>query len=68
MAVSSWDPRHAVSAQLVGWRARNWRRALLLWSVLSLALTAEAAHLSGRAQDAAGLAVAGIAALLIFLP
>ena len=69
--------------RVAGWRARNWRRAVLMWFVLSLifmAIAAEPATDFPRAQAhsvpavqtvlrvAGGLTAAGIPVLLIALP
>jgi hypothetical protein len=69
--------------RIAGWRARNWRRAVLTWSVLCLicvAISAEPGTAFPLAQAhsvaalgivmriAGGLTVAGIPALLIVLP
>jgi hypothetical protein len=68
---------------IAGWRARNWRRAVLTWSVLCLicvAISAEPGTAFPMAQAHAvpvvgmimkaigGLTVAGIPVLLIVLP
>lgn len=69
--------------RLAGWRARNWRRAVLAWFVLSLAIlavTAEPKTDFPKAQAgsvpavrvvmrvAGGLTVAGVPLLFIALP
>jgi hypothetical protein len=45
MGVSVWRqraPRASFRERVAGWRARNWRRALLAWSVLTLVIMAVA--------------------------
>ena len=37
-------PRASFRQRVADWRARNWRRALLAWSVLTLAIMAVAAE------------------------
>jgi hypothetical protein len=69
--------------RLAGWRARNWRRVVLAWFVLSLIVMAVAAEpktdfpkaQAGSApavrmvmRVAGGLTVAGVPVLLIVLP
>ena len=69
--------------RVAAWRARNWRRAVLAWFVLSLiivAVSAEPATAFPKAQArsvpavrmvlrvAGGLTVAGVPVLLIALP
>jgi hypothetical protein len=47
MGVSVWRqraPRASLRERVADWRARNWRRALLAWSVLTLAIMAVAAE------------------------
>ena len=76
-------PRASSRQRLAGWRARNWRRAVLAWFVLSLIIMAVAAEPKtyfpkGQARSvpavrmvlhvAGGLTVAGIPMLLIALP
>ena len=76
-------PRISFRHRLAGWRARNWRRAVLAWFVLSLAIlaiTAEPKTDFPKAQAgsvpavgvvmrvAGGLTVAGVPLLLIALP
>ena len=76
-------PRIAFRQRLAAWRARNWRRAVLAWFVLSLiivAVSAEPATDFPKAQArsvpavrmvlrvAGGLTVAGVPVLLIALP
>ena len=76
-------PRDTFRQRVAGWRARNWRRAVLAWFVLSLiimAVSAEPATDFPKAQArsvpavrmilrvAGGLTVAGVPVLLIALP
>lgn len=76
-------PQVAFRQRLAGWRARNWRRAVLAWFVLSLtilAISAEPKTDFPKAQAgsvpavrmvlrvAGGLTVAGVPILLITLP
>ena len=76
-------PRAAFRQRVAGWRARNWRRAVLAWFVLSLIIMAVAAEPKAdfpKAQArsvpavqmvlrvAGGLTVAGVPVLLIALP
>jgi hypothetical protein len=86
MGVLTWRqraPRATFRQRVAGWRARNWRRAVLAWFVLSLivmAVSAEPATDFPKAQAgsvpavrmvlrvAGGLTVAGVPVLLIALP
>jgi hypothetical protein len=76
-------PSASIRQRVVGWRTRNWRRTVLAWFVLSLAILAVAAEPTAdfpRAQvssvPAAGVALrvvgvlttAGVPVLLIVLP
>ena len=76
-------PRTPFRQRLVGWRARNWRRVVLTWFVLSLIIMVMAAEPKTdfpKAQArsvpavqmflrvAGGLTVAGVPVLLIALP
>ena len=76
-------PRAAFRQRVAGWRARNWRRAVLAWFVLSLIIMAVAAEPKTdfpKAQArsvpavrmvlrvAGGLTAAGVPVLLIALP
>jgi len=76
-------PRVPLRQRVAGWRARNWRRAVLAWFVLSLiimAASAEPASYFPKAQArsvpavgmvlhvAGGLTMAGVPVLLIALP
>ena len=76
-------PQASIRQRVAGWRARNWRRAVLAWFVLSLiimAASAEPASYFPKAQArsvpvvgmvlhvAGGLTVAGVPVLLIALP
>ncbi|MGH3199407.1 MAG: hypothetical protein ACRDOH_23345 [Streptosporangiaceae bacterium] len=76
-------PRASVRQRVAAWRARNWRRAVLAWFVMSLIVMAVAAEpgtdfpkAQARSAPAAqmvlrvagGLTVAGIPVLLIALP
>jgi anti-sigma-K factor RskA len=47
MGVSVWrqgSPRAPLRERVASWRARNWRRAILAWFVLTLAIMAVAAE------------------------
>jgi hypothetical protein len=86
MGVIVWRqraPQASFRERIAGWRARNWRRAVLAWSVLCLicvAISAEPATAFPKAQArsvpavgtvmqvAGGLTVAGVPLLLILLP
>jgi hypothetical protein len=86
MGVVIWRqraPRVPFRQRVATWRARNWRRAVLAWFVLSLiivAVSAEPATAFPKAQArsvpavrmvlrvAGGLTVAGVPVLLIALP
>ncbi len=86
MGVIVWRqraPRASFRERVADWRARNWRRAVLTWSVLcliALAVSAEPATAFPKAQArsvpavgmalkvAGGLTVAGVPVLLIALP
>lgn len=76
-------PRASFRHRVAAWRARNWRRAVLAWFVLSLAvvaLAAEPAAYFPKAQlrsvpavrtalrVAGGVTAAGIPVLLVALP
>jgi len=76
-------PQATLRERVVGWRARNWRRAVLAWFVLSLIIMAVAAEPRTdfpKAQAgsvpaarmffrvAGGLTAAGVPMLLIALP
>jgi hypothetical protein len=76
-------PQTSFRQRVVGWRARNWRRAVLTWFVLSLIIMAVAAEPKTdfpKAQArsvpavrmfmrvAGGLTAAGVPVLLIALP
>jgi hypothetical protein len=76
-------PRASFRQRVAGWRARNWRRAVLAWFVLSMVIMAVAAEPKTdfpKAQArsvpavrmvlrvAGGLTVAGVPVLLIALP
>lgn len=86
MAVTSWRrevPQPPIWQRVASWRARNWRRVVLAWFVLVLAIMAVAAEPVTdfpRAQASAvpavrvtltaveALTVAGVPLLLIALP
>jgi hypothetical protein len=86
MGVLVWRqraPQATFRQRVAGWRARNWRRAVLAWFVLSLIIMAVAAEprtdfpkAQARSVPAArmvlrvagGLTAAGIPLLLIALP
>jgi len=86
MGVSIWRqgaPHASFRQRAASWRARNWRRAVLAWFVLTLAIMAVAAEPAAdfpRAQAssvpvvrevmrvAAVATVAGVPTLLILLP
>jgi hypothetical protein len=76
-------PRSPFRPRLVAWRARNWRRLVLAWFVLSMIIVMTAAEPKTdfpRAQArsvpvvqtflrvAGGLTVAGVPVLLIAMP
>jgi hypothetical protein len=76
-------PRVPFRQRVAGWRARNWRRAVLAWFVLSLIIMAVAAEPNTdfpKAQAgsvpavrvllrvAGGLTAAGVPLLLVALP
>lgn len=47
MGVSVWrqrQPQAPLQERVAGWRARNWRRAILTWFVLTLAIMVVAAE------------------------
>ena len=86
MGVIVWRqraPRATFRERVAEWRARNWRRAVLAWSVLCLicmAISAEPGTAFPKAQArsvpavglamkvAGGLTVAGVPVILIALP
>jgi hypothetical protein len=86
MGVIVWRqraPRATFRERVTEWRARNWRRAVLAWSVLCLicmAISAEPGTAFPKAQGrsvpavglamkvAGGLTVAGVPVILIALP
>jgi hypothetical protein len=76
-------PQASFRQRVIGWRARNWRRAVLTWFVLSLIIMAVAAEPrtdfpKAQARSvpavrmflrvAGGLTAAGVPMLLIALP
>jgi hypothetical protein len=85
-AVITWReraPRPPLRQRVAGWRARNWRRVLLAWFVLSLIIMAIAAEpktdfpraqissvpaVATVLQVAGGLTVAGVPVVLVALP
>ena len=85
-AVIAWRGRAArtpVRPRVADWRARNWRRLLLAWFVLSLIIMAIAAEpktdfpraqvssvpaVATVLQVAGGLTVAGVPVVLVALP
>jgi hypothetical protein len=86
MGAISWRqqvPQATFRQRVAGWRARNWRRAVLAWFVLSLIIMAVAAEPrtdfpKAQARSvpavrmflrvAGGLTAAGVPVLLIALP
>ncbi|GEM_PF-850277 len=86
MGVLIWRPRAPRATfreRVAGWRARNWRRAVLVWFVLSMIIMAVAAEprtdfpkaqvrsvpaVGMVLRVAGGLTVAGVPVLLIALP
>ena len=44
MSGIAWHPRAPLRQRITGWRVRNWRRAILAWSALSLIVLAIAAE------------------------
>ena len=82
-ALPIWAPGASFRQRLAGWRARNWRRAVLAWFALSLIIVAIGAEPRSdfpKAQAgsvpavrmvlrlADGLTLAGVPVLLIALP
>lgn len=76
-------PRASFRQRVAAWRARNWRRAVLAWSILSLALVVAAAESATAFPGAqagpapavlmavrvvGGLTAAGVPVVLIALP
>jgi hypothetical protein len=72
MGISVWPMPHAPRVpfrlRVSDWRARNWRRALLAWFVLSLALMAVTAHFPGSLREATGVVIAAVPVLFAALP
>jgi hypothetical protein len=72
MGISVWPapraPRAPFRLRVSDWRARNWRRALLTWFVLSLALMVVAAHFPGSLREATGVVIAAVPVLFAALP
>ena len=86
MGVSVWrqrPPQAPLRERVASWRARNWRRAILAWFVLTLAIMAVAAEPAAdfpKAQlnsvpaaravlrTGAAITAAGIPILLVALP
>jgi hypothetical protein len=86
MGVSVWrqyPPQAPFRERVAIWRARNWRRAILAWFVLTLAIVAVAAEPAADfpeaqlnsvpavrvvLQTAAAITVAGVPVLLAALP
>jgi anti-sigma-K factor RskA len=86
MGVSVWrqhPPQAPFRERAAIWRARNWRRAILAWFVLTLAIVAVAAEPAADfpkaqlnsvpavrvvLQTAAAITVAGVPVLLAALP
>ena len=67
MGVSIWrqrPPQAPLRERVVGWRARNWHRAVLAWFVLTLVLMAVPAVPSA----AAAITAAAGPVLLVALP
>ena len=73
-AVIAWReraPRAPLRQRVADWRARNWRRVVLAWFVLSLIIMAVAAEVPAAGtvlRMAGGLTVAGVAVVLVALP
>jgi hypothetical protein len=73
-AVIAWReraPRAPLRQRVADWRARNWRRVVLAWFVLSLIIMAIAAEVPAAGtvlRMAGGLTVAGVALVLVALP
>jgi len=73
-AVIAWrerSPRTAVRRRIAQWRARNWRRVVLAWFVLSLVIMAVASSVPAAGtlmRVAGGLTVAGVPVVLVALP
>jgi amino acid permease len=57
-------PQAPLRERIAGWRARNWRRAILAWFVLALVIMAVPAV----PRTAAAIIAAGIPILLVALP
>jgi anti-sigma-K factor RskA len=86
MGVSVWrqhPPQAPFRQRVASWRARNWRRAILAWFVLTLAIVAVAAEPAADfpkaqltsvpvvrvvLQTGAAITVAGVPVLLVALP
>jgi anti-sigma-K factor RskA len=86
MGVSVWrqhPPQAPFRQRVASWRARNWRRAILAWFVLTLAIVAVAAEPAADfpkaqltsvpvvrvvLQTGAAITVAGVHVLLVALP
>jgi anti-sigma-K factor RskA len=86
MGVSVWrqhPPQAPFRERVASWRARNWRRAILAWFVLTLAIVAVAAEPAADfpkaqltsvpvvrvvLQTGAAITVAGVPVLLVALP
>jgi len=67
MGVSVWrqrPPQAPLRERVAGWRARNWRRAILAWFVLTLAIMA----VPVVPPTVAAITAAGIPILLVALP
>jgi hypothetical protein len=73
MGVSIWrqrPPQAPLRERAASWRARNWHRAILAWSVLTLAIMAVPAEPPVWAvlRTGAVIAAAGVPVLLAALP
>jgi amino acid permease len=67
MGISVWrqpPPQASLRERVAGWRARNWRRAILAWFVLTLAIMA----VPVVPPTVAAVIAAGIPVLLVALP
>jgi hypothetical protein len=59
----------SVHDRVSGWRARNWRRVLVIWFAASMASAVIVADVpSASVRDVLGVVVAGVPVLLAALP
>ena len=67
MGISVWrqqPPQAPLRERVAGWRARNWRRAILAWFVLTLAIMA----VPVVPPTVTAIIAAGVPVLLVALP